>query len=850
MRDAAHQTIYLKDYTPFGYLVQSVHLTFHLAPRATRVISKITFAPNPAASDKTFFLHGEKLDLKWARINGIEITPQITSDGLTADAPEGTFTFECEVEISPETNTALEGLYMSNGMYCTQCEAEGFRKITYYPDRPDVMSTFTVRINGPHPVLLANGNPGQTGADFAEWYDPWPKPAYLFALVAGDLVAHPDRFTTMSGKAVELNIYVRPGDEDKCAFGMEALKKSMVWDEEVYGREYDLDIFNIVAVDDFNMGAMENKGLNVFNSSCVLASPATSTDDNFERIEAIIAHEYFHNWTGNRITCRDWFQLCLKEGLTVYRDSQFTSDMRSASVKRIHDVIDLRGRQFSEDGGPLAHPVRPDSFVEINNFYTATVYEKGAELIGMLKTLVGDDAYAKALDLYFTRHDGEACTIEDWLQVFEDVTGRNLKRFKRWYTSAGTPRLHVTEKFNNGRYKLTFKQETPETPGQKQKKPRVIPIALGLIGSDGTEVLPTQILEMSKRQQSFVWENLDSKPIPSILRGFSAPVILERETNDTERAFLLAHDTDPFNRWEAGRDLAKSTLLAMIETGAPPSALYLDGMRTVLRDDSLDPDTRALMLGLPSQSDLAQTLAAKGTVPDPQVLHDAVQTLRLATAQHMQDTLPRIYAACQVTAPYAPDAEQTGKRSLAGAALALGSRLDGGKAAQAQYDSADNMTLQLSALSCLLRQNVGDAALQAFYDQWKHDRLVIDKWFGLQVSCAAPEDAADVAARLTQHPDFDPKNPNRFRATLGALAMHHAGFHHVSGKGYTLLADWLITLDPINPQTTARMCSAFQTWTRYDAARKAMIKTELDRILAQPNLSRDTTEMLTRIIAA
>jgi aminopeptidase N len=850
MRDAAPQTIYLKDYTPFGYLVQSVHLTFHLAPRATRVISKITFAPNPAASDKTFFLHGEKLDLKWARINGIEITPQITSDGLTADAPEGTFTFECEVEISPETNTALEGLYMSNGMYCTQCEAEGFRKITYYPDRPDVMSTFTVRINGPHPVLLANGNPGQTGADFAEWYDPWPKPAYLFALVAGDLVAHPDRFTTMSGKAVELNIYVRPGDEDKCAFGMEALKKSMVWDEEVYGREYDLDIFNIVAVDDFNMGAMENKGLNVFNSSCVLASPATSTDDNFERIEAIIAHEYFHNWTGNRITCRDWFQLCLKEGLTVYRDSQFTSDMRSASVKRIHDVIDLRGRQFSEDGGPLAHPVRPDSFVEINNFYTATVYEKGAELIGMLKTLVGDDAYAKALDLYFTRHDGEACTIEDWLQVFEDVTGRNLKRFKRWYTSAGTPRLHVTEKFNNGRYKLTFKQETPETPGQKQKKPRVIPIALGLIGSDGTEVLPTQILEMSKRQQSFVWENLDSKPIPSILRGFSAPVILERETNDTERAFLLAHDTDPFNRWEAGRDLAKSTLLAMIETGAPPSALYLDGMRTVLRDDSLDPDTRALMLGLPSQSDLAQTLAAKGTVPDPQVLHDAVQTLRLATAQHMQDTLPRIYAACQVTAPYAPDAEQTGKRSLAGAALALGSRLDGGKAAQAQYDSADNMTLQLSALSCLLRQNVGDAALQAFYDQWKHDRLVIDKWFGLQVSCAAPEDAADVAARLTQHPDFDPKNPNRFRATLGALAMHHAGFHHVSGKGYTLLADWLITLDPINPQTTARMCSAFQTWTRYDAARKAMIKTELDRILAQPNLSRDTTEMLTRIIAA
>ena len=432
MRDAAPQTIFLKDYTPFDYIVQDVHLTFKLAPRATRVISRIRFAPNPDASDTTFFLHGEQLDLKWAKINGADIAPSITPEGLTAEVPEGAFTFECEVEISPETNTALEGLYMSGGMYCTQCEAEGFRKITYYPDRPDVMSTFTVRVEGPHPVLLSNGNPATSGEHFAEWHDPWPKPAYLFALVAGDLIAHPDRFTTMSGKDVELNIYVRKGDENKCAFGMEALKKSMTWDEKVYGREYDLDIFNIVAVDDFNMGAMENKGLNVFNSSCVLASPETSTDANFERIEAIIAHEYFHNWTGNRITCRDWFQLCLKEGLTVYRDSQFTSDMRSASVKRISDVIDLRGRQFAEDGGPLAHPVRPDRFVEINNFYTATVYEKGAEVIGMLKTLVGDADYAKALDLYFERHDGDAATIEDWLQVFEDVTGRNLKRYASW----------------------------------------------------------------------------------------------------------------------------------------------------------------------------------------------------------------------------------------------------------------------------------------------------------------------------------------------------------------------------------------------------------------------------------
>ena len=847
MRDATPQTIYLKDYTPFGYKIEDVHLTFKLAPTATRVISRIRFAPNPEATDKTFFLHGEQLDLKWAKIDGVAISPAITPEGLTADVPEGAFTFESEVEISPQTNTALEGLYMSNGMYCTQCEAEGFRKITYYPDRPDVMSVFTVRVEGPHPVLLSNGNPQASGEHFAEWHDPWPKPAYLFALVAGELIAHPDRFKTMSGKDVELNIYVRAGDEDKCAFGMEALKKSMVWDEKVYGREYDLDIFNIVAVDDFNMGAMENKGLNVFNSSCVLASPETSTDANFERIEAIIAHEYFHNWTGNRITCRDWFQLCLKEGLTVYRDSQFTSDMRSAPVKRISDVIDLRGRQFAEDGGPLAHPVRPDSFVEINNFYTATVYEKGAEVIGMLKTLVGDEAYAKALDLYFERHDGDAATIEDWLQVFEDVTGRNLKRFKRWYTSAGTPQLSVKESFKNGRYKLTFRQETPPTPGQPQKKPRVIPIAIGLLDSDGREIEATQILEMNKRQQSFKWEGLNEKPIPSILRGFSAPVILQRATTDAERAFLLAHDTDPFNRWEAGRELAKSTLLAMIEEGAAPNAAYLDGVLAVLRDDKLDETTRSLMLGLPSQADLTQALADKGVTPDPQAIYDAVHTLLLAMAQNMQDTLPRIYAACQVAGPYSPDAGPVGKRELATTVLSLGSRLDGGKAAQKQYDEADNMTLQLSALACLLRQNVGADALTAFYEQWKHDRLVMDKWFGLQVSCAAPEDAASVAEKLTQHPDFDHKNPNRFRATLGALAMHHAGFHHISGRGYALLADWLITLDPINPQTTARMCSAFQTWKRYDTERQNMMSAEIDRILAQPNLSRDTSEMLTRI---
>ncbi|MEL6808868.1 MAG: M1 family aminopeptidase, partial [Pseudomonadota bacterium] len=424
MRDASPQTIYLKDYTPFGFAVQDVHLTFDLAPSATRVTARIRFVPDGNAMDRTFFLHGENLSLISAKIDGEVVKPTLTAEGLTCDVPDTPFTWEAEVQIDPAGNTALEGLYLSNGMYCTQCEAEGFRKITYYPDRPDVMSTFSVRINGPHGTLLSNGNPVASGQGWAEWHDPWPKPAYLFALVAGELVAHRDTFTTMEGRKVDLALYVRPGDEGKCAFGMQALKESMVWDEKVYGRAYDLDVFNIVAVDDFNMGAMENKGLNIFNASAVLASPETSTDSNFERIEAIIAHEYFHNWTGNRITCRDWFQLCLKEGLTVFRDAQFTSDMRSAPVKRISDVIDLRARQFPEDQGPLAHPVRPESFQEINNFYTATIYEKGAEVIAMLKTLVGDDAYARALDLYFERHDGQACTIEDWLKVFEDITGR------------------------------------------------------------------------------------------------------------------------------------------------------------------------------------------------------------------------------------------------------------------------------------------------------------------------------------------------------------------------------------------------------------------------------------------
>ncbi|MFV1466011.1 MULTISPECIES: aminopeptidase N [unclassified Phaeobacter] len=852
MKDAAPatapETIYLKDYKPFGFEVEKVELTFQLSPNATRVLSKIRFSPKAEAADPRFFLHGEALKLISAKIDGAPVTPELIDGGLTCATPDTPFVWEAEVEIDPAANTALEGLYMSSGMYCTQCEAEGFRKITYYPDRPDVMSTFSVRIEGDAPVMLSNGNPVGAGEGWAEWHDPWPKPAYLFALVAGDLVNHPDRFTTKSGKDVELNIWVRPGDEGKCAFGMEALKKSMKWDEDVYGLEYDLDLFNIVAVDDFNMGAMENKGLNIFNSSCVLASPETSTDANFERIEAIIAHEYFHNWTGNRITCRDWFQLCLKEGLTVYRDAQFTADMRSEPVKRIEDVIALRARQFPEDGGPLAHPPRPEQFQEINNFYTATVYEKGAEVIGMLKRLVGDENYYKALKLYFERHDGQACTIEDWLKVFEDATGRDLTQFKLWYSEAGTPRVKVSEDYADGTYTLTFEQSTPPTPGQQNKAPRVIPIAVGLLSPNGDDLRGTEVLELTEARQSFTFDGLASKPVPSILREFSAPVILERETTNTERAFLLAHDTDPFNRWEAGNLLATETRVAMVTDGIAPDTAYLDALVKLVRDDALDPAFRALVLSPPSQSEIAQTLHDRGVTPDPQKIYDAAETFTQTLAQQLETSLPRLYAATTVDGPYQPDAHGAGLRALNGRILALLTRLDGGDQAARQYQTADNMTQQYAALASLMKAEKGADQSQAFFDQWQDDRLVMDKWFALQVACAAPDAAARTAAELTQHPLFSMKNPNRFRAVMGALAGHHAGFHHDSGAGYSLLAQNLIALDPLNPQTTARMCAAFQTWTRYDSARQALVRAELERILATDGLSRDTHEMVSRIL--
>ena len=865
MRGAAPQTIYLKDYREPAHWVEDVHLTFKLHPTQTRVISRVRFTPN-ADAPGPFTLDGEELTLIWAKIDGEEVTPELTDEGLTCAVPDAPFTWEAEVEISPETNTALEGLYMSNGMYCTQCEAQGFRKITYYPDRPDVMAPFTVRVEGDLPVLLSNGNPGETGDGFAEWHDPWKKPAYLFALVAGELFVTSGSFTTMEGREVELNIWVRDGDQNKTDFALEALEKSMKWDEDVYGRPYDLEIFNIVAVDDFNMGAMENKGLNIFNSSAVLASPDTSTDGAFERIEAIIAHEYFHNWTGNRITCRDWFQLCLKEGLTVYRDQQFTSDMRSAPVKRIGDAQMLRARQFREDAGPLAHPVRPESFVEINNFYTTTIYEKGAELIGMLRTLVGAEGYRKAVDLYFGRHDGDAATIEDWLQVFEDATGRDLTQFKIWYSQAGTPRLKVEEHHEGGRYMLKIAQATPPTPGQDTKAPLHIPLTLGLLTPEGQEDVSSTTYELTEADTELHfahtaagWAPADTantgdagadvaKPIPSLLRGFSAPVILDFQQSSEERATLLAHDSDPFNRFEAARALSKEVLLARIQRGSDAAASWLEAIGAVLADDALDPAFRALAMGLPSEDDMAQALFEEGQTPDPDAIHAAIRDIATQRAQHLEATARRLIEEMHVPGPYSPDADPAGRRDLGNAALSMLTWVDGGTAAAAQFATAENMTQSRSALALLCRAGVADDALATFYDRWQHERLVIDAWFGLQVNFAPPATAANKLKDLMQHADFTMKNPNRFRALFGSFIGNTCAFHRADGSGYELVADTLIELDGINPQTTARMTSAFSTWKRYDADRQDLIRGALEKIAAKPGLSRDTGEMVGRLL--
>ncbi len=846
-------TIRLADYTPPSHLIDHTALTFRLDPGATLVLSEIRFRPNPAAPPGADLrLDGEGLELIAAAIDGRAIDARPDATGLTLPAgtlPDGPFTLSSEVVINPQANTALDGLYISRGMYCTQCEAEGFRKITFYPDRPDVMAPFRVRIEGAPPVMLSNGNPVAAGPGWAEWDDPHPKPSYLFALVAGELVAVRDRFTTASGRDVALAIWVRPGDEGRTGFAMAALKRAMAWDEAVYGREYDLDVFNIVAVDDFNMGAMENKGLNIFNAKFVLASPETATDADYDAIERIVAHEYFHNWTGNRITCRDWFQLSLKEGLTVYRDQQYMADQRGAAVKRIGDVLTLRARQFREDGGPLAHPVRPAEYAEINNFYTATVYEKGAEVIRMLAILVGEAGYKRALDLYFDRHDGQACTIEDWLAVFQEATGRDLSQFKLWYEQAGTPELTVTEAWDEGTFRLTFRQSVPPTPGQPEKRPMLIPIAMGLIGADGREVAPTQVLGLDRDEITLRFEGLSARPVPSLLRGFSAPVRLRHQPQPGALAHLLAHDTDPYARWEAGRQLALAAARAMILQDAPPDPGFLDALAPVLGDESLDPAYRALMLRLPDDETLAAHLAGQGHVPDPDAIHAARAGLKRALAERHEAALRGLVSSLAPSAPYSPDAASAGRRALRLAAMALVSALDKGALADDVFARADNMTEAQGALACMIEAGRGADALAEFHARWRHDRLVLDKWFALQASLAPPDQAPETVARLAAREDFDWTNPNRFRALIGGLTANHPGFHRADGAGYALLADWLIRLDARNPQAAARQSAAFDNWRRYDATRRGHARAALERMASHDRLSGDMAEMVGRMLA-
>ncbi len=855
MRSDQAPTIRLSEYSPPTYLVETVHLTFRLDPSATEVVSKLRLTPNTGDSD--LLLDGEDLELLSLEIDDVKVQARAikqTNSGISiarSALPDGTFELACTTRINPSKNTALEGLYISKGMYCTQCEAEGFRKITYFPDRPDVMAVYTVRIEGDEPVLLSNGNLSGTGPGWAEWHDPWPKPSYLFALVAGDLAVHEDTYATASGRDVALRIYVRPGDEEKCGYAMDALKRSMAWDEKNYGREYDLDIFMIVAVDDFNMGAMENKGLNVFNSKYVLASPETATDRDYELIEGIIAHEYFHNWTGNRITCRDWFQLCLKEGLTVYRDQQFSGDQRSRSVTRIDNVKMLRARQFREDAGPLAHPVRPEEYIEINNFYTATVYEKGAELIRMLRTLVGNDNYDRALDLYFERHDGQACTIEDWIRVFEDTTAVDLSHFKLWYSQAGTPHVTATDAWDGSTYSLTLRQNTPPTPGQADKKPLVIPVAVGLLDPSGHEVKATRIFKLDKTIETFTFDGLQARPIPSMFRGFSAPVIVDRKVSNSERAFLLAHDTDPFNKWEAGREYAIDLLTAMaLEPKREVDPGFLAAMAAVLKDAQLDPAFRALVLTLPSIEDVMSGIRDETGTSDPDAAFSALERLDISLATALQPRLMDLYDKLQVDGAYTPNAEASGRRSLRGRLLGLITRLEEkADTAQRQFETADNMTEKMQALPLLIRRGQAEEALERFYTTWSKDQLVIDKWFSVQAMATAPDAASDVVEELTSHPDFDWKNPNRFRSLLGVFASANiAGFHRKDGAGYSLLTDWLLKLDPINPQTTARLAGVFETWRDYDETRQTLMLSQLQRLSDLPNLSKDTGEIVGRVL--
>ncbi|WP_332731829.1 aminopeptidase N [Pseudomonas sp. ESBL2] len=885
MRTEQPQVIYLKDYQAPEYLIDETHLTFELFEDHTLVHAQLVMRRNPArgAGLPPLELDGQQLELLRASLDDQELQPgdyRLDADSLTIQPKAERFTLDTSVKIHPESNTALEGLYKSGKMFCTQCEAEGFRKITYYLDRPDVMSIFTTTVIAEqhrYPVLLSNGNPigsgpAEDGRHWATWEDPFMKPAYLFALVAGDLWCVEDSFTRQSGRDVTLRIYVEPENIDKCDHAMVSLKKSMRWDEEVYGREYDLDIFMIVAVNDFNMGAMENKGLNIFNSSCVLARAETATDAAHQRVEGVVAHEYFHNWSGNRVTCRDWFQLSLKEGFTVFRDAEFSADMNSRTVKRIEDVAYLRTHQFAEDAGPMAHPVRPDSFIEISNFYTLTVYEKGAEVVRMVRTLLGTEGFRKGSDLYFERHDGQAVTTDDFIKAMEDANGVDFTQFKRWYSQAGTPRLEVSEAYDAAAqtYSLTVRQSCPQTPDKAEKLPFVIPVELGLLDAAGND-LPLQlagedaaqgtsrVLSVTEAEQTFTFQGIQAKPLPSLLRGFSAPVKLSFPYDRDQLMFLMQHDSDGFNRWEAGQQLSVQVLQELIGQHQRGEALKLDqrlitALGTVLGNESLDPAMVAEMLSLPGEAYLTEI----SQVADVDAIHAAREFARQQIAEHLFDALWARYQANREVSrstAYVASAEHFARRSLQN--IALSYLMQSGKqqvleATLEQFEHCDNMTERLTALAVLVNspfEAERAKALAAFAEHFKDNPLVMDQWFSVQAASTLPGGLARVKA-LMQHPAFTLKNPNKVRALIGAFAGQNlVNFHAADGSGYRFLADLVIELNALNPQIASRQLAPLTRWRKYDDARQALMKGELERILASGELSSDVYEVVSKSLA-
>ena len=880
MKDAEPSVIHLKDYQAPDFVIRKTYLEFELFEDYTRVTSSLDIEKQNSNQD-TLVLAGQELELISIAIDNQPLSEtqyKIESESLTLFGLSESFILTCETKIYPQKNTSLEGLYKSNKMFCTQCEAEGFRKITYYLDRPDVMSVFTTKIIADkqrYPILLSNGNniereELEEGRHSVTWHDPFKKPSYLFALVAGDLDVVEDSYMTASGNHVQLKIFVEEKDLDKCDHAMTSLKNAMKWDEEVYGREYDLDIFMIVAVDDFNMGAMENKGLNIFNTSCVLANPKTTTDAGFQRVEGVVAHEYFHNWSGNRVTCRDWFQLSLKEGFTVFRDAEFSADMGSRTVKRVEDVSLLRTMQFAEDAGPMAHPVQPSSFIEISNFYTLTIYEKGSEVVRMIHTLLGKELFRKGSDLYFSRHDGQAVTIEDFVKCMSEVSGRDFTQFMNWYKQAGTPKVRVSSEYDasSQTYSLTFTQSCPATPESEEKSPFVIPVAMGLLGDAGclpikvagqkpnpeTHDNTHHVIELTQEKETIVFNEVKEKPVPALLRGFSAPVRLEYAYTREELTRIMSHDDDGYCRWEASQELGiqviREVMHAMTSSPSPRvDNLLLDAFKVILNDDRLDPAMVALMLKLPSE----QYLAELSTQVDVESIHHARNRVERKIANSLRDDLIRNYERFNQEKNYDVSSQSIAARSLKNICLyymSLAGHSDALAPCIQQLDSANNMTDELAALTILThsaKEGVKETqsnALSQFYDKWKHETLVINHWFSVQVTKPSPDVIHNVK-QLMQHEAFDLRNPNKIRSVLGSFAMRNPiGFHAPNGQGYAFLVDQIIHLNRSNPQIASRLLTPLTQWKKYDQGKQKMMKDQLLRLKAEASLSKDVFEVL------